>query len=84
MDTASNSTRYWLADSQIASDDAVILHLSAKDPGQARWGGVRRYQPNFPDYGFWRWVLEHKDQWADTVSDEDVSKMRIEYEKTLG
>jgi hypothetical protein len=84
MDTADDSTRYWLADSQIASDGAVILRLSAKDPGHARWGGVRRYQPGFPDYGFWRWVLEHKDRWADTISEEDVSRMRLEYEATLG
>jgi len=84
MNTGNDSTRYWLADSQIASDGAVILRLSAKDPGRARRGGVRRYQPGFPDYEFWRWVLEHKDQWADTISEEDVPRMRLEYEATLG
>ena len=84
MDTGNDSTRYWLADSQIASDDTVILHLSGKDPGHARWGEVRRYRPGFPDYEFWRWVLEHKDRWADTISEEDVSRMRLEYEAALG
>jgi hypothetical protein len=84
METANNSTRYWLADSQIASDGAVILRLTTKDPGQARWGGFRRCQAGFPDYAFWRWVLDHKNQWADTVSEEDVSRMRLQYEKSLG
>ena len=83
MDIANSSTEYQLADSRIAPDE-VILHLSAKDPGQTRWGGVRRYQPGNPDYGFWRWVLEHKDQWADTISEEEVFNMRIEYGKILG
>ena len=84
MDIPNPSTCYWLSESQIVPDGAVVLRLSAKQLGQARWGGVRRYQPGFPDYEFWRWVLEHRDRWADTVSENEISKMRIEYDKTIG
>jgi hypothetical protein len=80
MKNTNSTARYSLASSEIAPDGAVILILSAQAPDQARWGRVRRCQPGFPDYGFWRWVLDHKDRWPETVSDEDVSKMRREYE----
>jgi hypothetical protein len=84
METENNSMRYRLADSEIAADGAVILRLTTKDPSQARWGEFRRCQAGFPDYAFWRWVLDHKHQWADTVSEEDISRMRLQYEKSLG
>jgi hypothetical protein len=84
MASTQKSTRYWLTDSKTADDGAVILHVSSRDAAEARWGAFRRCAPEFPDYDFWRWVLEHRERWPDSVSEEDVSKMRLEYEKTIG
>jgi len=84
MASTKKSTRYWLAKSQMADDGAVILHVSSRDPAEARWGSVRRCAPEFPGYGFWRWVLEHRQRWPDSVSEDEVSRMQREYEETTG
>jgi hypothetical protein len=75
-------TFYWPSVCCIMDDRTVAIRATGYDEEGAHWTGERRWSSDSPDYGFWRWIFEHKERWGNRgfFSDTDLATLRAEYE----
>ena len=64
--------------SDVASDGTITMRATGwTDEGH--WTGVRKTQPDSPEYSFWRWVVTQSERWPDFFSDRELPKLREEF-----
>jgi len=78
----SDLTHFWPESAEVQADGTVVIRITGRKRARGRW--FRRVALESGDYGFWRWVVENKHRWPDSVSDADLPAIRAEYERQAG
>jgi hypothetical protein len=75
-------TFYWPKMHGVTPDGVIEMRATGYDE-EVRWTGVKRWEPDSPDYLFWRWIIDQQARFDDFFSDRKLPVLKEEFERTL-